>query len=167
MDMSGEQFAASLTHASEHQLGSLALASERQMFPIINLHASDYVREQLALVGDAAHVVHPLAGQGINMGLLDAGLLAEEVLRAQQRGLSLWHDSALRRYQRRRRGHNAVMQAAFLGLKGLFEHDELPIRWLRNTGLRLVNDTTFVKKRFARAALGLDGDVPEAVRHAG
>jgi 2-octaprenylphenol hydroxylase len=165
MQLDEEVFAQSLAHASEHQLGAVALASERQVFPIMNLHASDYVRGHLALIGDAAHVVHPLAGQGINLGMLDAGLLAEELLRAQRRGLPFWHASALKRYQRRRRGHNAIMQASFIGLKGLFEHDELPIRWLRNTGMRLVNDTTFVKKRFARAALGVEGDLPEAARY--
>jgi 2-octaprenylphenol hydroxylase len=164
MNLPADEFAAALAVASEHQLGDVVLASERQVFPIMNLHASDYVRDGLALIGDAAHVVHPLAGQGINLGMLDAGLLAEELLRARRRGPGLAHVSALKRYQRRRRGHNALMQASFIGLKGLFEHDQLPIRWLRNTGMRLVNDTPFVKKRFARAALGVEGDLPEAAR---
>ena len=155
-----EAFSRELTHATGSQLGQIRAVGERRAFPIANLHASDYVRPGLALVGDAAHVVHPLAGQGINLGLLDAGVLAEEVLVARQRGLTLFHDSALARYQRRRRGHNALMQRSFLALKTLFEQQAMPLRLIRNTGMHWVNRSPFVKRHLARAALGLHGDVP-------
>lgn len=158
--LSDEAFADALTQATGGMLGRITAASERRAFPISNLHASDYVLPGLALVGDAAHVVHPLAGQGINLGLLDAGVLAEEMLVARERGLAMFHERVLARYQRRRRGHNLVMQRSFLALKALFEEPALPVRLLRNTGMRWVNQTPFLKRHLARAALGLHGDVP-------
>ena len=159
-----DSFSQALTRATGGQMGVIRVTGERRAFPIANLHASDYVRPGLALVGDAAHVVHPLAGQGINLGLLDAGVLAEEVLIARQRGLPLFHDSALARYQRRRRGHNALMQRSFLTLKTLFEQQALPVRLVRNTGMHWVNGSAFLKRHLARAALGLHGDVPSLAR---
>ena len=164
MKLDDESFSRELTLASEACLGELRLASKRVVFPVRELHASDYVRDGMALIGDAAHVVHPLAGQGINLGLLDAGVLAEEMLRARERGLPFHHIAALQRYQRRRRGHNLLMQNAMRGFKVLFEQRSPLLRFVRNSGLSMVNDLGPLKGLFARQALGLGGDLPGSAR---
>ncbi|MBA3980308.1 MAG: oxygenase [Alcanivorax sp.] len=164
MALPPEAFDLALSQASAGCLGALSFQGARQVIPIHTLHASDYVRPGLALVGDAAHVVHPLAGQGINLGLLDAAVLAEEMQRALSRGLPAWHDSALNRYQRRRWGHNALMIRALSGIKALFEANGLEWRWARNTGMRWVNRLAPVKQMLAREALGRKGDLPRLAR---
>lgn len=159
-----EAFNGEITRASGGCLGDIHLASRRPMFPIRELHASEYIRPGLALIGDAAHVVHPLAGQGINLGLLDAGILAEEIGRARARDLPFHHDSVLARYQRRRRGHNALMQNSFRGFKLLFEQPAPPVRLIRNLGMGWVNRLAPVKGVLARQALGRGGDLPAIAR---
>ncbi|WP_342767603.1 FAD-dependent monooxygenase [Isoalcanivorax indicus] len=164
MALAPEAFEAALTQASDACLGALSFQGARQVIPIRTLHASDYVRPGLALIGDAAHVVHPLAGQGINLGLLDAAVLAEEMQRSLSRGLPAWHAAALNRYQRRRWGHNALMLRALSGIKALFEANALELRWARNTGMRWVNRLVPVKQLLAREALGRQGDLPRLAR---
>ena len=164
MKLDDGAFSRALSEASEGCLGALRLTSKRVVFPVRELHASDYVRDGMALIGDAAHVVHPLAGQGINLGLLDAGVLAEEMLHAHGRGLPFHHPAALQRYQRRRRGHNLLMQNAMRGFKVLFEQRSPLLRFVRNSGLSMVNDVTPLKGLFARQALGLGGDLPVSAR---
>jgi 2-octaprenylphenol hydroxylase len=164
MALSHQEFERELTLASEECLGQLRVPGELKAFPIRELHASEYVREGLALIGDAAHVVHPLAGQGINLGMLDAGVLAEEIHQARSRGLNHFDDSLLRRYQRRRRAHNALMQRALGGFKMLFEQRSPEIRLVRNLGMRWVNRLSPVKHMLAREALGRGGDLPRRAR---
>lgn len=159
-----DEFCRELGFASAQALGNARLVGARAMFPIRELHASEYIRPGLALIGDAAHVVHPLAGQGINLGLLDAGILAEEIRRALSRDLPFDHDSVLARYQRRRRGHNALMQNSFRGFKALFEQSAPPLRLIRNLGMGWVNRLTPVKSMLARQALGRGGDLPAIAR---
>jgi 2-octaprenylphenol hydroxylase len=157
-------FARELTTATGGWLGRLSMASYRTHFPIRELHTSDYHRPGLALIGDAAHVVHPLAGQGINLGLLDAGVLAEEIERARSRGLAFDHEAVLRRYQRRRRGHNALMQNALRGFQFAFEQRAPAVRWVRNTGMHGLNQMPPLKGVLARQALGRNGDLPQRAR---
>ena len=164
MSLSDADFERELTLASEGVLGRCALAGKRFAFPIRTRHASEYVGHHLALIGDAAHVVHPLAGQGINLGFLDAGVLAEELLRAQQRSIDIADDSVLRRYQRRRRAHNALMLNSFNGIKALFGQGDPAVRLLRNTGMNWVNRLPGAKAFFAREALGRNGDLPLLAR---
>lgn len=164
MALDAAGFGAALTQATAEVLGQARVISRRVVFPIQERHASDYTGPALALVGDAAHVIHPLAGQGINMGLLDAGVLAEELTRAHAAGLPLAHPGVLARYQRRRRADNLVMQNAMRGFKTLFERREPSLRWLRNTGLNLVNRLPPARHAFMTRALGRAGDLPQRAK---
>ena len=110
----------------------------------------------VALLADAAHTIHPLAGQGINLGLQDVAVLAEELLSAHGRGLPLGQLDVLRRYQRRRKGENLLMMGAMDGFKRLFEQQALPVRWLRNAGMRGVGQLAPLKQKLMRHAMGID-----------
>lgn len=142
--------------AFEHRLGSVTGVSRRAAFPLRQRHAKTYVRPGLALVADAAHTIHPLAGQGINLGLLDVAVLADELLRARERELAIDDLAVLGRYQRRRMGHNLGMMAVMEGFKQLFGADALPLRWMRNTGMRLLNGHGLLKNRIVAQAMGRD-----------
>ena len=157
-----DAFCAALGQASEGCLGQILAAAPRIGFPLRQRHAVDYVQQGVALVADAAHTIHPLAGQGINLGLQDVAVLAEEVLSASARGLSPGDLAVLKRYQRRRKGENLAMMAAMDGFRHLFGQQRLPLRWLRNAGLRGVNSVGPLKQQLIRRAMGLDGLRPPA-----
>ncbi|EED31873.1 protein VisC [gamma proteobacterium NOR5-3] len=148
-------FAKALGEASEYVLGNVTACAPRKAFPLRQRHAVDYVLPGVALVGDAAHTIHPLAGQGINLGLADVQVLAEELNTAFARGLGPGRMDVLSRYQRRRKGDNLAMMAAMDGFKRLFEQDAPPLRWLRNTGMRTVAGLPMVKRRIIRQAMGV------------
>ncbi len=160
MQLPGDGFAQELTKATQSWLGEISLASERLAFPIHDLHAGNYVADGVALIGDAAHVVHPLAGQGINLGLLDAAVLAEEICRALAAGRQWYSLPLLQRYQRRRRGHNAVVVSAMRGFKVLFEQRSPMLRFVRNAGMSMVDRHHLFKGLLARQALGRFDDAP-------
>jgi 2-octaprenylphenol hydroxylase len=166
MGLSTAEFSETLRRASDGVLGEVKPMASPVRFPIHELHAANYVGVRLALLGDAAHVVHPLAGQGINLGLLDGGVLAEEICRAQARGLPLGEASTLARYQRRRRGHNLVMQQSLRGFQLLFAQQQPAWRWLRNAGMKLVNGATPLKQQIIAEAMGRHGDLPDIARSA-
>ncbi|MBM68840.1 MAG: 2-octaprenyl-3-methyl-6-methoxy-1,4-benzoquinol hydroxylase [Haliea sp.] len=149
------EFCAALERAFEGRLGRVLGCSRRFAFPLRQRHAVDYVQPGAALVADAAHTIHPLAGQGINLGLQDVAALAEEVLRARERGEQPGSIAVLRRYQRRRKGENLAMMAAMEGFKRLFEQPALPLRWLRNAGMRGVDRAGPLKHQLMRQAMGL------------
>lgn len=155
MALDDSDFAAQLAAAFEHRLGMVEAVSRRFSFPLRQRHARDYVQAGLVLVGDAAHTIHPLAGQGINLGLLDVQVLAEELLRARSRQLSIAEPMALARYQRRRKANNLAMMAAMEGFKRLFAESALPVRWARNAGMRWLDRAAPVKRRIMREAMGL------------
>ncbi|MEE4145607.1 MAG: UbiH/UbiF/VisC/COQ6 family ubiquinone biosynthesis hydroxylase [Halieaceae bacterium] len=148
-------FCAALEHAFEGRLGRVLDCAARFAFPLRQRHAIDYVQAGVALVGDAAHTIHPLAGQGINLGLQDVGVLAEEVLAGHARGVNPGQLALLRRYQRRRKGENLLMMAAMDGFKTLFEQQALPLRWLRNAGMRGVSRIGPLKQQLIRHAMGV------------
>lgn len=148
-------FCRELGAAIEHRLGAVLACGERYAFPLRQRHAVDYVQAGVALVGDAAHTIHPLAGQGINLGLLDVMVLAEEVLAACEAGGSPGTIETLRRYQRRRKGDNLLMMVAMDGFKRLFEQQAPPIRWLRNAGMRQLGRLLPVKRQIIRRAMGI------------
>ena len=153
--LSDAAFCARLGSAFEETLGPVVASSPRFAFPLRQRHAVDYIQPGVALVADAAHTIHPLAGQGINLGLQDVSVLAEEVLQAHQRGLEPGRLDLLARYQRRRKGDNLVMMGAMDGFKRLFEQQSLPLRWLRNAGMRGVAQIAPLKQRLMRQALGI------------
>ncbi len=128
-----------LTEASDHVFGNLTVAGPRGAFPLNATHARDYVLPGLALIGDAAHAVHPLAGQGANLGLQDARALAELVSHALDRGEHPGDRLVLRRYERERKGANATMLHFMTGLNWLFSSDSLLLGELRRAGMRLFN----------------------------
>lgn len=148
-------FCEALGVASEFALGTVRSCASRQAFPLRQRHATDYVKPGIALVGDAAHTIHPLAGQGINLGLADVEVLAEEVSLAMSRGLAPGREDMLKRYQRRRKGDNLAMMAAMDGFKRLFEQDAPPLRWLRNAGMRGLSAMPALKKEIIRKAMGV------------
>lgn len=149
-------FCSALSRACEQRLGAILGCSKRAAFPLRQRHAVDYVQPGVALVGDAAHTIHPLAGQGINLGLADVAALAQIVKEARGRGENLGDVSVLHRYQRLRKGDNLLMMAAMDGFKRLFEQPALPIRWLRNTGMRALDSLVPIKAQIMRHAMGLD-----------
>jgi 2-octaprenylphenol hydroxylase len=150
------EFCRQLECAIESSLGAVVACSRRFAFPLLQRHAVDYVQAGVALVGDAAHTIHPLAGQGINLGLQDISALAEEVLAAVARGVNPGQLDVLKRYQRRRKGENLSMMAAMDGFKRLFAQRSLPVRWLRNAGMRGVGRFAPVKQQLMRHAMGID-----------
>lgn len=155
LSLSDAAFLNELGRASEHRLGQPLAVSRRVSIPLRQSHARAYVKPGVALVADAAHSLHPLAGQGINLGLKDVAVLAEELQRALARGLSPGHPSVLARYQRRRQGDNLRMMAAMEGFKRLFAEPAPALRWLRNTGLRAVDAAEPLKQQILRQAMGL------------
>ena len=150
-----EAFCDALGRASEFRLGRVLGTAQRFAFPLRQRHAVDYVMPGVALVGDAAHTIHPLAGQGINLGLSDVAVLAGEIRTAVDRGQSAGELSVLKRYQRQRKGENLAMMAAMDGFKRLFEQRAPAVRWLRNAGLRGVGRLLPLKQQLMRQAMGL------------
>lgn len=148
------QLAELLTEASDQVLGKLAVNGPRGAFPLGAQHAKDYVRRGIALIGDAAHTVHPLAGQGANLGLQDAAELATVIIAALQAGEHPADRPVLRRYERARKGANATMMHFMTGLNRLFASDSSVLGELRRTGMQLFNRSGPVKKRVVGVALG-------------
>ena len=155
MALSDAEFCLEIASALEHRLGEVMVCAPRRVFPLRQRHAVDYVQPGVALVADAAHTIHPLAGQGINLGLQDVAVLAQEILAAAETGANPGSIEVLRRYQRQRKGENLAMMAAMDGFKRLFEQDALPLRWLRNAGMRSVGRIAPVKQLIMRQAMGL------------
>jgi 2-octaprenylphenol hydroxylase len=161
MALDDEAFRHELGKAFEWRLGQVTAVDPRVCIPLRQRHAKRYVESGLALIGDAAHSIHPLAGQGVNLGFLDAAVLAEVLQHALQRGEQPNDVRVLSRYERRRMPHNLAMMAAMEGFERLFQADPLPIRLLRNSGLNWVDELPDAKALFVRRALGLVGDLPE------
>lgn len=159
-----EVFARQLGEAFEYRLGEVQLCSDLASFVLRERHVQHYVQPGLALVGDAAHTIHPLAGQGVNLGLLDAASLAQVLGEAQRKQQSVGEYLVLRRYERWRKGHNALVMAMMGGFKQLFGNTWLPVVWVRNLGVQLVNQAGPLKRELILQAAGLKGDLPELAK---
>lgn len=144
-----------LSEASDYVLGDLVMAGPRGTFPLCARHARNYVLPNLALIGDAAHAIHPLAGQGANLGLQDAAELARQVGVALGAGLHPGDRPVLRRYERARKGANATMLNFMTGLNRLFTTDSRLIADVRAAGMRAFNRSGPLRERAVRVALGV------------
>jgi len=158
--MDAADFGVAVTRGSAGALGDLALASGRAAFPLKLMHARDYTRSRFVLIGDAAHAVHPLAGQGVNLGLLDAGTLVQVILDAASAGMELGEARVLRRYERWRKAGNLPALAVMDGLKHVFAVSAPGAGALRRLGVSLVDRCGPLKAALIRRAMGLDGDPP-------
>lgn len=157
-------FVAELTKRFGHRLGEISLAGPRQSFPLDLQIARSFVADRLALIGDAAHVVHPLAGQGLNIGVRDVAALAEIIVESARLGLDIGDGPQLERYERWRRFDSAFSAAVMDGLNRLFSNDSAPLRVLRDLGLGLVDRAPGVKRFLVREAAGATGNVPRLLR---
>jgi 2-octaprenylphenol hydroxylase len=153
LQLDDDGFAAALGRAFEHRLGAITAVSRRVSFPLRARHAIEYTAPGVAVIADAAHTIHPLAGQGINLGFLDAQVLAEEIARAVGRGLSPADPQALARYQRRRKGDNWAVMGAMEGFKRLFGSTDLLPRWVRNQGMNWLDRVDPLKRLLIRQAM--------------
>ncbi|HEY0800768.1 MAG TPA: UbiH/UbiF/VisC/COQ6 family ubiquinone biosynthesis hydroxylase [Steroidobacteraceae bacterium] len=161
--MAPEAFGEALTAASGEALGQCKLTTPLAAFPLKLQYALDYARPRAVLLGDAAHVVHPLAGQGLNLGLLDCAALAQVL--GEAGGADNFGDyNHLRRYERWRRSENLLAAAALDGLERLFSNTDPLSMGLRSAGLSAVSKMPFLKRRFAQRALGLAGDMPDFLK---
>ena len=153
-NLNDSDFTALLTRESHHMLGEVLEATPRARFPLKARAANRYVKDGLALVGDAAHVIHPLAGQGVNIGCLDAAILCDVLLHDLKRGV--WaHEQTLKRYEHQRKIQNEAMMHGMSAI-GWMETTELfPVVWARNFGLKQVNQISLLKDKFMQQANGL------------
>jgi 2-octaprenyl-6-methoxyphenol hydroxylase len=145
-------------------LGDVSVVGPRRAYPLGLFIARSFIGERLALVGDAAHVIHPIAGQGLNMGLRDIAALGEAIADAARLGLDIGAPDVLERYQRWRRFDTMTMSIATDGLNRLFSNESDVLRLLRDVGMGLVDRMPGVKSFFIREAAGVTGDVPKLLR---
>jgi 2-octaprenyl-6-methoxyphenol hydroxylase len=157
-------FLAELTRRFGFRLGEISLAGPRQSFPLDMQIARSFVADRLALIGDAAHVVHPLAGQGLNIGMRDVAALAETLVDATRLGLDIGSAATLERYERWRRFDSAFSAAVMDGLNRLFSNDNAPLRSLRDLGLGLVDRAPALKRFLVSEAAGATGTLPRLLK---
>ena len=158
------EFHAELEKRFGLKLGDLQVVGARRAFPLGLFTARSFIGERLALIGDAAHIIHPIAGQGLNMGLRDVAALAEAVADAARLGLDIGAPDVLERYQRWRRFDTMTMGAATDGLNRLFSNNSDMLRLARDVGLGLVERMPALKRMFIREAAGFTGEVPKLLK---
>jgi len=158
------EFHAELEKRFGLKLGDLQVVGARRAFPLGLFTARSFIGERLALIGDAAHIIHPIAGQGLNMGLRDVAALAEAVADAARLGLDIGAPDVLERYQRWRRFDTMTMGAATDGLNRLFSNNSDVLRLARDVGLGLVERMPALKRIFIREAAGFTGEVPKLLK---
>ncbi len=159
--LSSEELINELTLAFPSCLGKIKQVLGKASFPLKRQHAQLYIKAGVALVGDAAHMINPLAGQGVNIGLLDAAALVEVLIEATTKGEDIASVSILRRYEKMRRNDNLRMMTLMDAFYRVFSNDILPIKFLRNMGLGLVERVVPAKNKVMRMAIGLEGNLPK------
>lgn len=160
---SEDEFNRALSVAFDNRLGLCKVESERQLYPLTGRYARQFAAHRLALVGDAAHTIHPLAGQGVNLGFMDAAELIDEVRRLHRQGKDIGQHLYLRRYERSRKHSAAVMLAGMQGFRELFAGENPAKKLLRDIGLKLADTLPGVKPQLIRQAMGLN-DLPDWLR---
>ncbi|MFO1085216.1 MAG: UbiH/UbiF/VisC/COQ6 family ubiquinone biosynthesis hydroxylase [Reyranellaceae bacterium] len=158
------RFQAEFARRFGDHLGRVEPIGPRWSYPLHLVHADRYVDTRLVLVGDAAHGIHPIAGQGYNLGVRDIAALVEVLIDSKRLGLDVGDVHSLERYARWRRADNFTMVAATDLLNRLFSNDSAPLRLLRDVGLAAVNRTPPLRRFFVRHAMGLVGDLPKLIR---
>lgn len=159
-----EQLKEELVAAFPDCLGEITKILGVASFPLKRQHAQNYVKPGVALVGDAAHMINPLAGQGVNIGLLDAAALAEVLIQAQQCGKDIGDVAVLKRYESMRRTENLKMMTVMDVFYQSFSNDILPVKLIRNIGLGLAQRLTPIRNKVMKAAMGLEGRLPKLAR---
>lgn len=158
-----DAFSAELQRRFGHWLGPVRIVGKRWSYPLGLMHAARYVDRRLVLVGDSAHLIHPIAGQGLNLGLRDVAALAETIVDARRLGLDIGRGDVLERYQRWRRVDNLTLIGVTDGLNRLFSTALPPVAFARQLGMAAVNAMPGLKRVFMRHAMGLVGDLPRLV----
>jgi 2-octaprenylphenol hydroxylase len=161
MKLNEHEFADALTQASDMQLGNITLKSKCAAFPLVSGQADSMVQSRISLVGDAAHALHPLAGQGANLGFTDAAVLADVLAIAERDIGSL---KVLRKFERARVGETQVMQSSMDAFVAAFGSSNSAIVIARNAAIRTANSIQPVKKFFMKHAMGLSKDRPGFAR---
>ena len=162
--LSPDELKQELMAAFPECLGKVKAVLGTASFPLTRRHAQHYVKQGVALVGDAAHTINPLAGQGVNIGLLDAAALAEVLLDAHAKGQDVGDVAVLKRYEKMRRSENLKMMTVMDVFYSVFSNDILPVKFLRNLGLGLAERITPAKHKVMRGAMGLEGQLPKLAR---
>jgi len=163
-DVDENVFLEELSHASDAVLGKVVACDKRFRFPLIRRHVKEPVQNRVVLIGDAAHSIHPLAGQGVNLGFLDAACLAQVLSKANEKQQDIGSLRVLKRFARWRKGENALMVASMGAFKELFMNDDPMVTTLRNAGLNITNKLPGVKQLFMKKAMGMIGDLPEMAK---
>ena len=154
------EFCLALSRAFEDQLGAVIASDQRHVIPLRQRHAKRYVQAGLVLVGDAAHTIHPLAGQGVNLGFLDVSALVETLKQAQQQGHDISSLGVLENYQAQRRGDNLRMMTLMESFSRLFGNQHPMLSLLRNTGMNWVQKLSPIKQHLAQQAMGVGAHLP-------
>ena len=164
LKLSNEEFNKALTAAFDCTLGICKVVSDRQSYPLKMRYARQWVGNRVAIIGDAAHTIHPLAGQGANLGILDAAALAEQIIKLVEQDKDFGLAKNLRPFERWRKTEAVKMVAAMEGFKRLFAGDQAIKKLIRDAGLSLANHSSLTKQKIIQHAMGLEGELPELAK---